>query len=103
MLAVSHLTVYYLIPYHAYRYYQRQLQLDEADWSALEACLRTPLPVTFRFSGQGELALAGRATMEASSLLSLVHHFHVHLSAACSIYDSGRNVRGLGVVTRRIH
>ena len=30
-------------------YYKQQLGLTDQEWSALEACLRSPLPTTFSF------------------------------------------------------
>ena len=52
-------------------YYKSQLQLDDAEWEVLEASLRSPLPVTWRFSGYDENARLGRARMESALLPSL--------------------------------
>ena len=49
-------------------YYKQQLGLTDQEWSALEACLRSPLPVTWRFSGNDERAISLRASMEQSLL-----------------------------------
>ena len=49
-------------------YYKRNLGLDAADFAALEAVLRTPLPITFRFSG-GSAALD---TLRALAMLAPV-------------------------------
>ena len=51
-------------------YYKRQLPEDYFN-ADVEACLRTPLPVTWRFSGHDESALELRRGMEASILPKL--------------------------------
>ena len=53
-------------------YYESQLPfLREGEWAEVEQCLRTPLPVTWRFSGHDESALALRAAMESEMLPQL--------------------------------
>ena len=49
-------------------YYKSQLQLSDDEWASMEASLRSPLPVTFRFSGNGKSAKAQRARMETALL-----------------------------------
>ena len=51
-------------------YYKRQLPEDYFN-ADVEACLRTPLPVTWRFSGHDEGALGLRSGMEVSVLPKL--------------------------------
>ena len=58
------------------QYYRSQLAPlleNDAEWERFEACLRSPLPVTFRFSGwaQSAAAAARRDTMEAKHLPSI--------------------------------
>lgn len=55
-------------------YYQKQLALSEEEWATFEACMRTPLPVTFRFGGFGEHSQTLRSDMERVLLPSLGEH-----------------------------
>ena len=52
-------------------YYKEQLSMSAEEWEEFERCLRSPLPVTWRFSGQGETALALCASMERRILPAL--------------------------------
>ena len=52
-------------------YYKSQLPELHAEWEAFEGCMRSPLPVTWRFSGFDERALALRASMEQVLLPTL--------------------------------
>ena len=52
-------------------YYKEQLRMSGEEWEEFERCLRSPLPVTWRFSGQGEAALALCASMERRILPAL--------------------------------
>ena len=53
------------------QYYCHQLPSLKDEFSQLESCLRTPLPVTWRFSGHDEGAIALRSTMENALLPKL--------------------------------
>ena len=52
-------------------YYKSQLSMGDAEWGEMEASLRSPLPVTWRFSGLDEEAFLRRAAMETALLPSL--------------------------------
>ena len=54
-------------------YYKSQLSaaLENEEWEKLEACLRSPLPVTWRFSGFDESTVALREMMERRLLPAL--------------------------------
>ena len=47
------------------QYYCHQLPSLKDEFSQLESCLRTPLPVTWRFSGHDEGAIALRSNANA--------------------------------------
>ena len=52
------------------QYYKEQLHLGD-EWDEFEACLRSPLPVTWRFSGHGAAAQALCASMQEHILPAL--------------------------------
>ena len=52
------------------QYYKEQLHLGD-EWDEFEACLRSPLPVTWRFSGHGAAAQALCASMAQHILPAL--------------------------------
>ena len=45
-------------------YYKRQGIVPEGEWEAFMACLRTPLPATFRINGTGRFAAQLRDKLE---------------------------------------
>lgn len=57
-------------------YYQAQLGLAQGEWMTFETCLRSPLPVTWRFSGHDDAAVALRMSMERILLPSLSEKPH---------------------------
>ena len=48
-------------------YYKEQHVVTDHEWDEFERCLRSPLPVTWRFSGHGAAALALCAFMESAA------------------------------------
>lgn len=53
-------------------YYQKQGIVPEGEWDAFLACLRTPLPTTFRINGGGKFAAELREKLEHDFFAKIV-------------------------------